>query len=133
MNKKILEIEKYNYSNRRFQLLFYQMSHSEMIIRSRKYDNIRNKYYNNTIDIIFADVKYMEIPNDFYGVKFRCPNDEDIRYLKSKTEKNIKIDEVIVLISNEQEFYVVASVVNIRESELDDMELPIHCFLYDFH
>ncbi len=124
MRVKAFKVEEYNLSDRYFQLLFYQLSHGEMIIRSHKNDN-------NTIDIYFGDVKYIEIPRALNGIIFIRPNEEDIRYLESKDIKEFTEDEVVVIMSNKKKYYVVASEISIIESDLLYMELPIHCFLHN--
>jgi len=131
MRVKVFKGNDYNFSHRSFQLLFYQISHGEMIIRSHKTDAIRGINYNHTIDIYFGDVTYMEIPRDLEGITFRRPNEDDVKYLNSKTQKEITEDEIVVIISNSKEYYVVASVISVLENDLSYMELPIHCYLDD--
>ena len=116
--------EDYYYPNRRFQLLFYQISHGELIIRSQKNDN-----YIKTIDIYFGDVIYMEIPSELNGIRFRRGIADDVRYIKSRLEKDITQDKIVVILSEDKEYYIVASVISINENDLSYVELPIHCFL----
>ena len=118
-------VEDYYYLNRRFQLLFYQISHGELIIRSQKNDN-----YIHTIDIYFGDVIYMEIPSELNGIRFRRANADDVSYINSKIKKHIIQDNIVVIISEEKEYYIVASVISINENDLSFVELPIHCFLH---
>ena len=118
-------VEDYYYPNRRFQLLFYQISHGELIIRSQKNDN-----YFHTIDIYFGDVIYMEIPSELNGIRFRRANADDVSYINSKIKKYIIQDNIVVIISEEKEYYIVASVISINENDLSFVELPIHCFLH---
>ena len=114
------------WGERKYKLIFYQVSHGEMILRSDK-DDIAHSH---TIDIYFGDVKYMEIPSELNGIRFRRANENDIRYLKSKKISDITEDEVVVIISNGTEYFVVASLISILENDLSYMELPIHCFLH---
>lgn len=118
-------VEDYYYLNRRFQLLFYQISHGELIIRSQKNDN-----YVHTIDIYFGDVIYMEIPSELNGIRFRRANADDVSYINSKIKNYIIQDNIVVIISEEKEYYIVASVISINENDLSFVELPIHCFLH---
>lgn len=131
MRVKDFKVEDYYYPSRRFQLLFYQVSHGEMIIRSHKNDTCREINHNHSIDIYFGDVTYMEIPRDLNGIIFRKPNDDDVKYINSKIAKEITEDEIIVIISNAKEYYIVASVISVLKNDLSYMELPIHCFLHD--
>ena len=73
----------------------------------------------------------MEIPRNLNGIIFRKPNDDDVKYLNTKIEKEITEDKIVVIISNEKEYYVVASVISVIENDLSYMELPVHCFLHD--
>ena len=73
MKIKDFNTDNYSFPDRRFQMLFYQLSHSEMIIRSNKKDNIIGKEYDHNIDIYFADVKYIGIPCELNGI-----NENDI-------------------------------------------------------
>lgn len=130
MRIKEFRVEDYNFSNRKFQLLFYQISHGEMIIRSNKNDTSIS-FDNYMIDIYFGDVIYIEIPRDLNGVIFRRPNADDVRYINSKVEKEISEDKIIVILSNKKKYYVAASIISVIKHNLMDMELPIHCFLYD--
>ncbi len=125
MKIRDFNVEDYYYPNRRFQLLFYQISHGEMIIRSQKNNN-----YNKTIDIYFGDVNYMEIPSELNGIRFRRANADDVTYIKSKIKKYITQDEIVVIVSEDKEYYIVASVISINENDLSFVELPIHCFLH---
>ncbi len=125
MKIRDFNVEDYYYPNRRFQLLFYQISHGEMIIRSQKNNN-----YNKTIDIYFGDVNYMEIPSELNGIRFRRANADDVTYVKSKIKKYITQDEIVVIVSEDKEYYIVASVISINENDLSFVELPIHCFLH---
>ena len=117
MKIRDFNVEDYYYPNRRFQLLFYQISHGEMIIRSQK-----NNSYIHTIDIYFGDVAYMEIPSELNGIRFRRANADD--------EKHITQDKIVVIVSEDKEYYIVASVISINENDLSFVDLPIHCFLH---
>lgn len=119
------------YPRRIFQLLFYQISHGEMIIRSQKNDNEKDDNTNHTIDIYFGDVIYMEIPKKLNGIVFRSALADDVKYINSKIGKKVTEDEIVVIISEEREYYIVASVISIIENELSLFELPIHCFMHD--
>ena len=122
--------EDHNYPDRRFQLLFYQISHGELIIRSHKTDNVKGHNYDHTIDIYFGDVIYMEIPRELNGIVFRKALEDDVKYINSKTEKKITADEIVVITSDNKDYYIVASLISIIENDLSFVELPIHCFMH---
>ena len=96
MRVKDFKVEDYYYPSRRFQLLFYQVSHNEMIIRSHKNDTFIGVNHEHTIDIYFGDVIYMEIPRNLNGIIFRKPNDDDVKYLNTKIEKEITEDKIVL-------------------------------------
>lgn len=129
MKLKFFSAENYTYSDREFKVLFYQISHSEMIIRSSKKDAITSEEHN--IDIYLGDVRYFELPSRMNGLSFRKPVLEDIEYLNKKTDVSVSEEDVIVLMSNDKTYYVVASVISIMENDLDRMKLPIDIFLHD--
>ena len=56
-----------------------------------------------------------------------------VLFFKFKNRKRdyITEDEIIVIISNAKEYYIVASVISVLKNDLSYMELPIHCFLHD--
>lgn len=122
--------EKNTFSDRRFQMLFYQISHSEIIIRANKKDILTGKEYDHNIDVYFSDVKYIEIPCVINGINFRKGNKEDYYYLKTKILKNFDEDEIVVIISEGKEYYIVASVIMVEENDLDLMKLPIDISLH---
>ena len=130
MKIKDFNTDKYSFSDRRFQMLFYQLSHSEMIIRANKKDNIIGKEYDHNIDIYFADVKYIGIPCELNGINFRKGNKDDYNYLKTKVLENFDEDEITVIISEGKEYYIIASVIQVEENDLDLLKLPISNFLH---
>lgn len=127
MKVKFFNADDYSYSDRVFKMLFYQISHSEMIIRSPKCDGVNE----SNIDIYLGDVIYQELPCRMDGLSFRKPTPEDIAYLHIKTNLSVSADNVIVLISSNKEYFVIASVIDIAENRMDIMELPLHIFLHE--
>ena len=123
-------VEDYTYPDRRFQLLFYQISHGELIIRSHKTDNVKGYTNNHTIDIYFGNVIYMEIQSELNGIIFRKALEDDVRYINSKIKERITADNIVVITSGNKEYYIVASAISIIENDLSFVELPIHCFLH---
>ncbi len=124
-------MEKFNISDRKFKFWFYQISHSEAIIRSPKAD--LNKTYNTNIDIYLGDIKYIEIPWLFRGLMIESGKQEDVAYLSQKLGEEIPAEKIIVMISEGKRFYVVASIIRIMENELDYGVLPIYAFLSNYN
>lgn len=120
-------MERINISNRKFKFWFYQVSHSEAIIRSPKTD--LDKKYSTNIDIYLGDIDYIEIPCILHNLQIKDAIDEDCIYLSEKLGKDISPNKVIVLISEGKKFYIVASIVKVMENDLDYGVLPIYAFL----
>ncbi len=120
-------MEKLNIANRKFKLWFYQVSHSEAIIRSPKTD--LNKIYDTNIDIYLGDISYIEMPCLLQELQINDATEEDCIYLSRKLEKDIPMKKIIVLVSEGKKYYVVASIIKIMENDLDYGVLPIYAFL----
>ena len=129
MKVKEFQAENFCYPDRKFKLMFYQISHSEMILRSYKDGYLHNISYEKNIDIYFGDVDYIELPQIIYGIKFRKATADDIRYLSAKTHCRISEDNVVVIISEDKEYYIVASIIKISENELGHVVVPICCHI----
>lgn len=111
------------YFEREFKFWFYQISHSEVIIRSPK--NEEDMLYHN-IDIYIGAVEYLEIPFQFDGLRITEATKEDVDYICLKLGKSVPGERVIVLISENKKYYIVASVFKILENDLNEDELPIY-------
>ena len=72
----------------------------------------------------------MEIPRELNGIVFRKALEDDVKYINSKTEKKITADEIVVITSDNKDYYIVASLISIIENDLSFVELPIHCFMH---
>lgn len=120
-------MEKKNFTNRKFKFWFYQVSHSEAIIRSPKTD--LHKIYDLNIDIYLGDISYIEMPCILEGLQIEAATEEDVIYLSQKLSKDISMNNIVVLISEGKRYYVVASIIKIMENDLDYGVLPIYAFL----
>ena len=120
-------MEKMNFQDRKFQLWFYQVSHSEAIIRSPKTD--KDKIYDGNIDIYLGDIDYIEMPQRLQGLQIECATDADREYLEQKLDKDISVEKIVVLVSEGKRYYVVASIVKVLKNDLDYGVLPIFAFL----
>ena len=112
---------------RKFKLWFYQVSHSEAIIRSPKVD--LDEMYDTNIDLYIGDIDYIEIPAIMKELHIINATMEDVTYLTEKLGKDISIEKIIVLISEGRKYYIVASIIKIMENDLDFGVLPIYSFL----
>ena len=50
-------------------------------------------------------------------------------YLSQKLGKDIPVKKIVVLISEGKRYYIVASIIEIMENDLDYGVLPIYAFL----
>lgn len=106
-------------SSRVFKLWYYHISHGELLVRSIKSaDNAKN------IDIIFTDVTYVELPYILKNLKIEEATNEDLLYIKGKIDKGVRLENIIVLSSNDKRYFVVAFKIKVVENELDMFELP---------
>lgn len=105
--------------SRDFQLWYYRVSHGELLIRSPKdKENITN------IDIMFFDVKYIELPRHLPNLTLEEAKYEDKIYLKEKTGHNYLKKDIVVINSNGNRHIIVATIYKIIENELDLFDLP---------
>lgn len=120
-------MEKMDFNDRKFKFWFYQVSHSEAIIRSPKTD--LDKIYDTNIDIYLGDINYIEMPWLLRGLQIDEATEEDATYLSQKLDKDIPLEKIVVLVSEGKRYYVVASIIKIMENDLDYGVLPIYAFL----
>lgn len=116
-----------DFKDRKFKFWFYQVSHSEAIIRSPKTD--LDKIYATNIDIYLGDISYIEMPCILQGLQIDETTKEDRVYISQKLDKDIPIKKIVVLVSEGKRYYVVASIIKIMENDLDYGILPIYAFL----
>ena len=113
--------------DRKFKLWFYQVSHSEAIIRSPKFDS--GQIYDTNIDIYLGDIVYIEVPTSFKGLSIGSATIKDADYLTERLGRDIMTEQIIVLLSEGRKYYIVAGIIKIMENDLEFGELPIHTFL----
>lgn len=118
---------KMDFSDRKFKFWFYQVSHSEAIIRSPKTD--LNKTYASNIDIYLGSIDYIEMPWKFQGLQIDKATEDDKIYLSGKLGKDVPMNKIVVLVTGGKRFYVVAGIIKIMENDLDYGVLPIYAFL----
>ncbi len=110
-------MEKVDFSGRKFKFWFYQVSHSEAIIRSPKVD--LNKTYNANIDIYLGDINYIEVPCVLDGILIEKATEEERLNLSQKLGKDINAKKIVVFVSEGKKYYAVASIIKIMENDLD--------------
>lgn len=109
------------YHDRKFKLWFYQISHSEAIIRSSK-----DSEYPYHIDIYFGDVQYIDLPTS-PKTKLTLEDTQncDLDILSQKLQRKIEKKNVTVFSVEGQRFYVVASIIKFIENDLERTQVPI--------
>lgn len=113
-------------SDRRFQVWEYHVSHGELLIRSPKSPESNSSPEQLTnVDLIFDGVQYMALPRAFTGFEVADPRPEELRSIEQQIGKAVKHPQkVVVLVSGERRFYVVAAHFKIDENDLDFFESP---------
>jgi len=104
----------------KYQLLDYNITHSQLLIRSVKN---KNRAYN--IDILFKPASLMLIPAVFYGIEITlCDSDEVIGYLVEKYGFKVGKDYKVFSIKsmNDNVFYINAMAVYVFHNELGQSE-----------
>lgn len=107
------------FEERKFKLWHYNVSHGELLFRSHK-----NEKNDKNIDIMFFDVKYLEVPGSLPNLKIEEVKEEEIIYVSEKLTKNVAKEDIYILKSNNIRYIVVASILKIVENDLDLFELP---------
>jgi len=100
-------------NNRTFQIWKYHVSHSMLLVRSPQ-----NKEHKTNIDIIFHGVRFINLPNIFYGMSISpiSPEiDKDLLVMIENMQYNP--NEVLVFRGDKQKFYVIASGFSVEENE----------------
>ncbi|MBP2000777.1 hypothetical protein J2Z69_001808 [Paenibacillus shirakamiensis] len=106
---------------RMFKFWHYSISHGELLIRSIKSDE-----YDKNIDIMFFDVVYVELPRNLANIRIIGAKDDDVQYVNRRINKLVKPENIIVLLSNEIRYVVVASIMKVVENDLEMFELPFN-------
>ncbi len=115
-----------NETKRKFKLWYYSVSHGSLVLRSEKNIN-DNSVENTTIDIIGTDTIYVELPSIMYNVEIHEPNEADLEYLQTKICKDLSSYnplKILVFISEGKKYYLVASIIDLKESYLEFHEMP---------
>lgn len=107
------------FKDRKFQFWHYRVSHGELLLRSPK-----NMNESKNIDIIFEGVKYVELPRFLPKMEIGEETKEDLLYISNRIGSDINKSKLFVLISEQKRFFVVASIMKVKENEMDIFELP---------
>ncbi|WP_308797713.1 hypothetical protein [Agromyces silvae] len=107
-----------DYSDRRFQLWEYRVSHGSLLIRSpRGLDATRS------VDFIFVGVEYLAVPRVFRGLSLDAHRESD-RVAVTAEFGPFEIDRLRVLVSAGKRFPIVAAGLRVEEHEGDIFDSP---------
>jgi len=114
-------------SSRNFRLWKYSPSHSTLLLRSNKSEEIIDEQ-ESTIDIDFTDVKYVELPISLTGVRL-----QEAVEVPAKIREIKQDGKVFELISGNRVFYVVAwrCIVGRGEMDYDETIYSSRDYKYD--
>ncbi|MDD9266159.1 hypothetical protein ACFPES_03840 [Paenibacillus sp. GCM10023248] len=109
------------FKNKKFQFWFYRVSHGELLIRSPK-----NKENQKNIDILFFDIRYIELPRVLDEIVLDDATNEEINYVNNKLGEHITDQKVTIIVSKGIRYLIVASFSKVKENELDLFEHPFN-------
>lgn len=113
-------------SPRTFKLWEYQVSHSQLLIRSPNAPATQQstECFTN-IDLLFASVDYCALPHLIRGIEISAPTAAELEHLEVVLGDRPDFGDVFVLVSSGQRFPVVAGRLAITENDWDIFESPI--------
>jgi hypothetical protein len=106
-------------SPRLFQIWDFHTSFARLLIRSNKRDD------EQTIDVVFVGVFYIDAPSELDGLEITDPTPEELDRLESRTgvkirERNLPC-QFYVLKSGDARYYIGAVGYTVEENSLDPM------------
>lgn len=107
------------FTNRKFQLWEYRVSHGSLLIRSPQGPDEKKN-----VDIVCAGVEYLAAPRFLRGVEVVEPTREELRLLEQTLGKQLAASSVVILASSGQRFPIVAASFKVEENERDIFESP---------
>jgi hypothetical protein len=114
------------YADRRFQLWQYQVSHSEMLIRSPKSPAFGKEPERVTnVDLVGVGVEYLAVPRAFRGLAFAGPTPEESEQVAGILGTGFRRQDLHILVSEGRRFPIVAAAFKIVENDWDLFETPL--------
>jgi len=113
-------------SSRKFLVWQYAVDKKQLLIRSPKgWQTNSTPSEGTNLDLLFNSVKYWKLPACLIGIELVYPSCEEVSNLESILETKINASELRLIVSNAQQFYVIASELEISENNLDIFETTI--------
>ncbi|WP_178382334.1 hypothetical protein, partial [Paenibacillus sp. P3E] len=75
-------------------------------------------------------VQYVELPRVLPDLIIVEVSDDEVKYVNEKLQKEIKANDIVVLLSSGNRYLVVCSIMKIVENDLDLFELPFEKLKY---
>ena len=107
-------------SDRYFTIFDFFISHGQLLIRASKNDT-----YNTNIDILFFDVKFMQLKTYLSGVSIQRVEDVASNIIDSTTNLNLEQIKIFEIESERAKFYVASSFIHVYENELEFNETSL--------
>ena len=99
---------------RKFQVWEYWISHSQLLLRSHK-----TVTHAQNIDIIFIDVKYIELPTFMTDLEVTAPSAEDYMKAEQAMGRPVPAERVFAILANGRRHLIVAGRMDVFENELE--------------
>lgn len=113
------------YAYRVFKLWEYQVSHSQLLIRSPKSPATPSAPEQLTnVDLVCLGVEYLAVPRLFRGLEVVSPTHEELGELEVLVGSKIEPTGVRILLSQGRRFPLVASSFTLSENNWDIFESP---------
>lgn len=101
-------------SPRTFAIWGYESERMCLLLRSSL-----SEKHKTTIDIIFWDIYYVELPRQIKSIEIKANVIEDLIYFESKTKDNFILSNHFTILSGEEKFFVSAIACTVYENELE--------------
>jgi hypothetical protein len=117
MEKEVFKSERY------FTLFDFLISHGQLLLRASKDDD-----YNKNIDIIFYDVKFLQLATHLKGVSIKQLTNNNISNDSIKSIISKKDNSVFEIKSNNELYYITAAFIKVFENDLEFNETSLGLF-----
>ncbi len=111
---------KYNIDPKRiFQFWEYHVSHGSALLRSPHTGDLVSN-----VDVLLFNVQYLSLPRHLGSIRIEKASSDEIASLERRLARPFGRNEAWVVVSSEQRFLIVASKIEVRESEQDIFDSP---------
>jgi hypothetical protein len=107
---------------RSFELWDFTVSHGQLLIRSP-----RGSDEQHNTDIVFAGVKYSELPVNLGKVTLEEPTEDDFAHIRRRFPEEFDLPTKLFVLcgAKEMRYYVVAAYCKVSENDLEITESPL--------